>query len=155
MSKHTLKIRHMSGSRLSGFGSALGLMTVLLISGCATTGGTSGVKSQSPEAAVERRAAERWQLVVDGNMHAAYDYLTPGYRSTYTANEYARQRNAAIRWIAGTVRSVECESQEICLSTIDVRYAVTMPGAGEVNSVSTHQERWLASDGNWYFLPER
>ncbi len=136
-------------------GMVLGLIAVALTTGCATTGGKSGSPAQDPEAAVERRAAERWQLVVDGNMHAAYEYLTPGYRSTYTANEYARQGSAAIRWIRGDIKGVECDGLDSCRATVEVRYAVTMPGAGQVTSVNLQQEHWLLSDGTWYFLPER
>ena len=48
----------------------------------------TGCQKQDPASVVQRRAAERWNLLVSHEPIKAYDYLSPGYRATHTLDQY-------------------------------------------------------------------
>lgn len=126
------------------------------LAACAGAGSTarpSGAAEGVPSA-LEQRAVERWELLIDGKPERAYDYLTPGYRSTVGRQEYARNAlMGAIRWRAVNWRDAECASADACKARLQVEYTVRMSGAGDVPSINLQEESWLLIDGKWYFLP--
>lgn len=106
---------------------------------------------------VRQRAAERWDLL--GGKHAvkAYDYLSPGYRSTHTLEQYvAYVATARVQWKSAKVESVQCED-DIC--TVKLTVASVLPGAAlqrpsDMEYTAPVVEKWVRGDGQWYFLPE-
>lgn len=133
------------------------LFSALCIGLAACAGGSGSTKTDSgAPAALERRAVERWQLLIDGKPDEAYDYLTPGYRSTISRQEYARNALlGAIRWRSVNWRDAECRSADACEVSLQVEYTVRMSGAGDVPSVNLQKEDWLLVKGKWYLLPAR
>lgn len=123
-----------------------------LVSGCATT----QVKSPGdPMAALEQRVAERWQLVIGRDLVKAYEYLTPGYRSTVSVSDYvAREARTPLQFQKADQAGVECASPDSCLVEVDVSYSARLPGAGNVQSVNRRQERWLLTNDVWHLLPQ-
>ncbi|MCU0756732.1 MAG: hypothetical protein MUE46_16740 [Xanthomonadales bacterium] len=146
---------------------ALGV-ALLALAGCqggggtrtAGAAGTDADGSSAPARAEDRvsaRATERWQLLVAGKFAEAYEYLSPGYRDVVSFAEYDKQLQARqIRWIDARAIDAEC-SAEKCQVRIQMNYVVRVPtlGVGEVPVTTTLTETWLASDGGWYFLPDR
>lgn len=134
-----------------------GLGLTLILAACASGPGPgAGKVDASPEATIERRAVERWNLLIEDDLHAAYDYLTPGYRATRTADAYAAGAKPAIMtWTGIEWRDVECETGDSCLASLLLQYTVQMQGAGTVPGMTEVKERWVRLDGIWYHLPER
>jgi len=125
---------------------AIGCALAVLLSGC--------VDKASPDN-VDKRAVERWNYLIAHQAEKAYDYLTPGFRSTITREDYAgAMNNRPVQWSSAEFKSKECD-QERCLAQVDVTYSVTMPGTGgkPVTGTRTQQETWLFVDGEWFFLP--
>ena len=51
-----------------------------VVSACATTTSTSDV--------IEQRATARWDALLSEDVEAAYEYLSPGYRSSVSYKQY-------------------------------------------------------------------
>jgi len=51
--------------------------SLLLLSACATT--------EITESTLEARATERWDTLLGGDLAGAYEYLSPGYRSSVSS----------------------------------------------------------------------
>lgn len=124
-------------------------------------GGRTGSAGQAESAAtapkaLERRAVERWQLLIDGKPEEAYEYLTPGYRLTRNQDAYMeRYRPGVIRWRSVEWRGADCAEADSCEVRLLLTYTVAMPSAGEGFSVRELKERWLRVKGQWYHFPDR
>ena len=104
---------------------------------------------------VDKRAQERWNLLIAHQAEKAYDYLTPGYRQTITREKYAAQRNdVAVKWKGARVTGRNCEADS-CSVTVMIDALVPMPGVSQNHATSLPtEERWIKVSGNWYYLPE-
>jgi hypothetical protein len=119
----------------------------LVIAGC--------VDKANPDN-VDKRSTERWNYLAAHQADKAYDYLSPGFRSTQTRESYAASMNSRpVQWKGGKFKSKECDAER-CKVEIDVTYSVVMPGVGgkPVESTSVQSETWLLVDGEWFFLPK-
>lgn len=123
-------------------------MSLLLATGCS---------SKDPAELVRQRAVERWDLLAGKHAVKAYDYLSPGYRSTHTLEQYvAFVATARISWKSAKVDSVQCET-DVCTAKLVV--VAIVPGAvmqrpSDMEYPSPIVEKWVRSEGQWYFLPE-
>lgn len=129
----------------------------LLLSACATTTGGAG-KAAGAEAPPEVRALERWKLLIAGKAGEAWDYLSPGARSTKTREAYAAEMSQRpIRWetVEPYGEAPVCEAADACTVKILVTYSVDvpLPNVGRVTSPSVLEEKWIALDGVWYHVP--
>lgn len=123
------------------------IMLSLLVAGC--------VDKANPDN-VDKRASERWSYLSAHQAEKAYDYLSPGFRSTQSRETYAASMNSRpVQWKGGKFKSKECDAER-CKVEIDVTYSLTIPGVGgkPVESSSTQTETWLLVDGQWFFLPK-
>jgi len=115
----------------------------------------AGSSTDRKLADLERRAVDRWQLLIDGKPDQAYEYLTPGFRTTVSQQEYARNAHiGTLKWQSASWRDAECSSADACEARVLIGYSVRMAGAGDVASVNLQKESWLKVDGEWYFLPK-
>jgi hypothetical protein len=114
---------------------------VVLVAGCAT------LEPADYQKAVERRATERWQALIKGDLDRAYSYLSPGTRETMTADFYKRTMRPGM-WRSVKVDSVSCDGN-VCVAQVDVTY-----DHRRAKGVTSRQiENWLIQDGNaWYVL---
>ena len=114
----------------------------------------------SPEVrdrAIQERAQARWDALLAGDFIAAYQYLSPGYRSTTSATDFEISfRTRRVQYISAEYKSHACE-ETACTVQMMVGYRVVRPVAGlpEWKSNSLIEERWINSDGKWWFLPEK
>jgi len=119
----------------------------MLLGACATSGGGK------PEV----RAIERWNLLVAGKAAEAWEYLSPGARSTKSRAVYhAEMTQRPVRW--EKVEAFEdpvCASADACTVKILVTYSmdVALPTVGRINSPAVLEEKWIALDGVWYHVP--
>jgi hypothetical protein len=120
--------------------------SLLALAGCAN--------KASPDN-VDRRAVERWNLLISHEADKAWDYLTPGYRATQPRGDYAKAMNTRpVVWKSATFHDKDCDAQR-CTVHVDVTYGIPMPGMpGKTSEATSRQtETWLLVDGDWYFLP--
>ena len=126
----------------------------MLLGACATSGGG---KSSASTASPEVRAIERWDLIVAGKAAEAWEYLSPGARSTKSREVYqAEMTQRPVRW--EKVEAFEepvCASADACTVKILVTYSmdVPLPSVGRINSPAVLEEKWIALDGVWYHVP--
>lgn len=106
---------------------------------------------------VDRRAVERWNFLIEHKAEKAYDYLSPGYRTTQDRETYAgAMNNRPVQWTKATFNRKDCEAER-CTVQVDVNYSVPMasvPGKTTSSSSSLLTETWVLIDGEWYFLPK-
>ena len=139
-------------------------LSAALLAGCA--GGPAATKGDSPAAAaaapaakdVEARAQKRWDLLIAGKAAQAYDYFSPGYRQVKTRETYASDMAVRpVHWTKAEVKGSDCPAGlQVCDVTIEIEYQIesTLPGVGTIQSSSPVLERWIETDGSWYFVPK-
>ncbi len=131
----------------------------LMLVACATVP-TGATPSAGADAAsqVELRAVKRWELLVAGKAAEAYDYLSPGFRQIKARDVYAADmKDRPVHWTAAKFNSIECPPNAgYCDVTIDLHYELqsSLPGVGKLASHSPVIERWIGTDGSWYFVPK-
>ena len=128
---------------------ALALLSLGLLAAC-----DQGDGSAMP-AGVEDRAQARWDALGEGDWKAAYQYLSPGYRSSVSEDTYRlRLLNQRVRWTGGEVTSSDC-GETACTVNVAVTYEIARPfdGVNEMSSTRRTQESWVRSDGHWWYLP--
>lgn len=132
---------------------ALGLGAGVFLAGCSTGGVKTGETSIQ---ALERRAQERWDFLIQKQAEKAYDYLTPGVRSTKPRTDYAKEMNdRPVTWLSAKALDHECKNADACTVHVQVEFKVNVPLAGvkESKGVSMVEERWLRIQNQWYHLP--
>ena len=126
-------------------------LAAAFLSACAAGGATSRQAQTASE-----RANERWQAVIAGDHARAYDYLTPGMRSTKSREDYVAEAVIKpVRYLAAKPFDESCET-DACTVNLELLYEVTIPmaGAGTQRLPAYLDERWIRLDGRWYFLPD-
>jgi hypothetical protein len=115
----------------------------------------AGCADKSNPDNVDRRAVERWNDLIAHQAEKAYDYLSPGYRTTQTRENYASaMNNRPVQWKAAKFKNKKCEADR-CTVAIDVTYSLTVPNVGKAMQASSVQsETWILVKGAWYFLPK-
>jgi hypothetical protein len=135
------------------------------IGGCASAptardaaAGKGNVATGGAKGSVESRALARWELLIAGNAAEAYTYLSPGYREIKSQEVYAADMtNRPVKWTKAEIEGSECPAGAgYCDVTVKVHYELqsTLPGVGELKSYAPVSERWISSQGNWYFVPK-
>jgi len=120
----------------------------LLLSACATTPPGAG--------AVESRAQARWDAVIGGDYPTAYALYSPGFRSSTSPVDFEiALRMRRINWISAQVEGSECTASA-CTVEVKVGYRVAAPVPGMTRWENTQvvHERWVLTEGQWWFLPQ-
>jgi hypothetical protein len=141
---------------------AVPLIAALLASACASqsprpeSSGTGEAAPAPVNREVERRALERWNLLVERKAEKAYDYLSPGYRKTLPREQYAREmNNRPVRWSKVLPYRQDCSKPDVCVLDLQVDYETKVPGVRQnVASVGFVNETWIRVRGKWYLLPK-
>lgn len=119
----------------------------LLLAGCANTADPDNI---------DRRAVERWNYLIEHKAEQAYDYLSPGFRTTQTREDYAAaMNNRPVQWKEVAFDRKECEAER-CKVYVNVSYSVPVAAAkGKIASnTRSITETWILVDGDWYLLPK-
>ena len=120
--------------------------------------GACGPVKPQGDAVLEKLATERWSLLIGHHAEKAYDYLTPGTRSTETREKYAAEmNNRPVHWQSVDYVSRKCDDPDACTVQLSAGYSVNMSArmGSDVHAVTMLWERWIRLDGKWYYLPER
>ena len=125
---------------------------MLGVAGCAT-GPFGGVSKDSPQevkvAAVTKRAQERWDLLLKGDVKAAYAYLSPASRAVVSPERYQSRVNPA-NFRAIKLDTVSCEAESCRL-----RFWLTFDHRLMRGVQTPLEETWIFEDGlAWYVYRE-
>lgn len=122
-------------------------VTTLLLSACATT--------IAPEKTLEERVKARWDTVLGGDYAGAYEYLSPGYRSSVSSVQYQRSLLLSkVKWNEAQYIESDC-TETTCKVKISLKYTVYggVPGIKSFNGRQMIDESWVLVDSNWYLVP--
>ena len=88
-------------------------------------------------------------------MAGAYEYLSPGYRSSVSSLQY--QRSLLLKRVKWTKANfIESECEEItCNVKFSLEFTVygALPGVKAFNGTQDIEESWVLIDDVWYFVP--
>ena len=133
------------------------LCTLFLPLALAACGGGTAVKAPANDSALEKRSVERWNLLIARKAEKAYDYLTPGTRTTESREKYAADmNNRPVHWESVTYIDRKCDDPDACTLQLQATFSVNMSAkmGHDVQSVTLLWERWVRVNGQWYYLPE-
>ena len=135
------------------------LCTLFLPLALAACGGGGSVKAPpANDSVLEKRSVERWNLLIAHKAEKAYDYLSPGTRSTETREKYASDmNNRPVHWQSVTYVDRKCDDPDACTLQLQASFSVNMSArmGQDVQSATLVWERWIRVGGQWYYLPER
>ncbi len=122
---------------------------VLLLTACAGAGKTK----HHP---VEERAQQRWDALLKGDFDTAYTFYSPGYRSANSRVDLEiSYRTRRVGIYQARVESSDCSAEACTVSTVvSYRVGAPIPGVSKWDSTSNMQERWVRTEGKWWFVPE-
>jgi hypothetical protein len=120
----------------------------LLLAGCASS-------PAARDKALQERAQARWDALLAGDFAAAYAFNSPGYRSATSVTDFEISfRVRRLKYEAAKYDSHSCEEQA-CTVRIWVDYSIPRPAQGvpEWKGRNVIEERWILTDGTWWFAP--
>ena len=124
------------------------VITMVLLTACATTA--------VPESKIEDRVMARWDALLSDDLAGAYEYLSPGYRSSVSSNQYQRSLLLKkVQWTSAEYKSSACE-ESVCKVGVLVGFAIygALRGVKSFKGVDYVEESWVLVDGQWYLVPK-
>jgi hypothetical protein len=128
-------------------------MCILILSAC--SGQTS--KQGDPGKVVVERAQNRWDALLAGDYESAYDYYSPGYRSKKSLIDFAVDiRTRRVRWTSAEFLDHSC-TENACTVNFRVGFVVNKPvqGMDKWESGSVIEDKWIKTEGQWWYLPKK
>ena len=123
--------------------------SLLLLSACATSMKSGGN--------IEKRAMGRWDALLSEDVEAAYEYLSPGYRSSVSLTQYHRSLLLSkVKWTGAKYIESDCE-ETVCNVKISLDFTIygALPGVKSFESKQTIEESWVLVNGFWYLVPKK
>lgn len=137
--------------RQCGRAAAVGAVMLGLV-GCATGpvgSGSGAVSADAKVALVTKRAQDRWNALLEGNVKAAYAYLSPASRQVVSVERYEQKTNPA-NFRAVKFRDVACQEQ-----TCQVDLWLTFDHRMMKGVQTPISETWVFENGQaWYVYRE-
>jgi len=140
-------MRHLLSKR--SLATLAALCAAMLLSACAAT----GKKTET----IEERVNGRWAALLAKDYEGAYEYLTPGFRSSVSLQQYQRSiENRKVRWTSAKYVNSNCEESS-CAVRVNIGYTVygLLPGVKSMNSTQHAEETWILVDRKWYLVPQQ
>ena len=123
-------------------------MVISLVSACAST--------PSKGTDINQLAQARWDAVLAGDWDTAYGYYSPGYRSSKSRVDFEiAMRLRRVQWTSAEVQESSCTTDTCTVDTkLGFQIASPVPGVSNWKNTTVVAERWVRSDGQWWFVPE-
>lgn len=115
-----------------------GILAIAL-SACATLDG------RPPEEVVKERAQSRWDLLIKGDVEAAYKYLSPGSRTLTSLESYLKMVPKGF-WKSVVVQNATCTAD-----SCDVGGVMEYDFQGH-RIKTPYKEKWIREGSNWWFF---
>lgn len=139
-----------SHRRLHPAGLLSALLAMLLLSACA-----AAPKDDSQQ--VIERAQQRWDAIIANDLEQAYEYYSPGYRSSTPMIDFAvEQRVRRVVYTSAEYVGHQCEASR-CSVTFKVGYRVyaPVPGLKKYDGAQGIEDTWVKTSGEWWYLPNK
>jgi hypothetical protein len=123
------------------------LLACLLLFSCAGTGNSNNI---------EVRAQTRWDSLLGGDLAGAYEFLSPGLRSSIGSLDYQRVLlMTKVRWTAAEVLESECD-EDACTVKVNIKFLLlgAVPGVKKFEGHQVISESWVRVDGQWWYVPQ-
>jgi hypothetical protein len=132
----------------NGYSCLVLLCSLLLLSACASI-------TQPKAPTLEERVTARWSALLSDDLAGAYEFLSPGYRSSVSSVQYQRsillQR---VQWTDAKYRSSECTETTCNVSVLlDYRIVGALPGVKSFKGKKDVKESWVKVEDMWYLVP--
>ncbi len=130
----------------------LSVLFALLLSACAAQQPQTTTTGDS----VETRAQARWDALLARDFDTAYSLYSPGYRSSYSRVDFEIElRTRRIAYTSADVLESHCDG-DACTVITNVGYRIgsPVPGVPQWDSERRMEERWVRTEGEWWFVPE-
>jgi hypothetical protein len=124
-------------------------MSVVFLAACATTGTGGG--------SLQDRAEARWDAFLAGDFETAYQYYSPGFRSSHTRGDFElSQRLRKVQFRDAQYQDQQCD-EDRCTLKFKVQYHISspVPGLEKWESKTTLEEKWVRTQGQWWYLPDQ
>jgi len=122
------------------------LSTVMLLSAC-----------EDPEKGkLDSRAMEYWRYKINKDFDKAYEYLSPGWRSTESKETFARRMSlSVVKWLSVKIKEKICSEKDLCVVVFEIVYEYRFKGGvgGEIQVPSEVKETWMMKGNVWYHVP--
>lgn len=126
-----------------------GGLCLLMLAACAAA-------SVAQDEVIKQRAQARWDALLAGDYPVAYSYASPGYRSSASVTDFEiSMRARRVKYVSAEYNGHHCEDA-LCAVKVRVGYEVVRPvtGLDKWKGTSLVEERWIYSDGNWWYVPQ-
>ena len=135
------------GFRASGWARWLVAGVLGFVLGACASVGVGG----SPEEVVGARAKQRWDLMIKGDMAAAYEFLSPASKASVPKDSYLKRRGGGRYWRTVTMQKVECV-KDACKVTMVLEYDLSP----DVKNLKREiVETWIQDEGAWWLVEGR
>jgi len=124
-------------------------VSLSFLSACTTTPRT--------ENNIEKRVTARWSAVLSDDLASAYEFFSPGYRSSVSLTQYQRSiLLMRVKWTGARYLESECE-ETTCKVKVSLDYTLygAVPGVKSFEGTRDIDESWVLIDDNWYFVPDK
>jgi hypothetical protein len=121
--------------------------SLLLLSACDT--------SETSKGTIEERATARWEALLGDDLADAYEFLSPGTRSSVSSAQYQRSiLSQKVQWTGARFIESECVESS-CKVRISLDFALhgVLPGVKSYEGTREIEESWVLVEGNWYLVP--
>jgi hypothetical protein len=105
---------------------------------------------------LEQRSMARWDAVINDKLETAYEYLSPGFRSSVSLPQYQRSvllskvNRTAARYVKSSCEETSCNVK----ISLDFTVYKALPGVNSMDVTQTIEESWVLVEGSWYYVPE-
>ena len=112
-------------------------------------------RGDTPKDTIEERATARWEALLGGDLAGAYEFLSPGTRSSVSSIQYQRSiLTQKVQWTGARYIKSECVESS-CKVKISLDFALygVLPGVRSYKGTKEIEESWVLVDGIWYLVP--
>lgn len=138
----------------------LATLAIVLLAACAAAPDKTAVPAAPPvaappDAALRARVTAYYAALIAGHYQEAYEFFTPGYRSTWSVQAHYQIHPPIGAYLSAEVTAVNCISETVCDVAVSTRYRFdkTEEWIGSQELPMDMKSRWLNIDGQWYFVP--
>lgn len=132
------------------------LSVLFMIAGCASmTPEDSETWRASQSKKLMERAEARWKALIAGDYEKAYQYQSPGYRAVASLQQFKASFGRVVDWRMARVENIQYDDPSSVQVFVALEYAAGLKGKEEYRSVRVLPERWLYSEGNWWYVSTR
>lgn len=110
--------------------------------------------TEQVERQLAARVQARWDAVIAGDYEKAYAFETPAYRSVFSMQQYRGRFGDAVTWKGARVLSSKYDKSHMASVSVAVEYEAVVSLAGNIRSVRVMSEKWLYSDGAWWYISQ-